>query len=294
MPRFQSITMAKAKKTLAKRNKIKQSAPKENRQVKSSKNKNIKAAKAKAVTKIVKSVAKKSLPASISSASKKIKTIKSIAKPARPIKKALPEKKVNTVKKSEPVKVKIPVKPAPKMADKAKMASAQTGKKQPAGKNAPKVLVPEPVAPRRNVYAIPTKSPNHDPKAKKKEPAGKFEIEYVVHTSPGILYEFFTSPSGLSEWFADDVNIKHGIYTFFWDGMQQDARVLAVKEFKYVRYQWLDKHDGSYFEFRIEIDDMTNDVSFIVTDFAEGAEVVTSKLLWDSQVHKLLQVIGAY
>lgn len=131
--------------------------------------------------------------------------------------------------------------------------------------------------------------------APKKEPKGKFELEYVVRTSAPILYEFLTSPSGLSEWFADNVNIHDGIFTFFWDGSEQKARLLGFKEDKFIRLQWLDKPEGSYFEFRIERDELTGDVSLMVTDFAdEGSDMQTSKLLWDSQVHKLSQVIGSY
>ena len=129
----------------------------------------------------------------------------------------------------------------------------------------------------------------------KKEPKGKFELEYVMHTSPGILYEFLTSPSGLAEWFADDVNIHEGIFTFFWEGSEQKAKLLGFKDEKFVRLQWFDKPDGTYFEFRIERDDLTGDVSLIVTDFAdEAADLKTSKLLWDSQINKLLHVIGSY
>lgn len=129
----------------------------------------------------------------------------------------------------------------------------------------------------------------------KKEPKGKFELEYVVRTSASILYEFLTSPSGLSEWFADDVNIRDGIFTFFWDGSEQKARLLNFKDEKYVRLQWIDKPEGSYFEFRIEKDELTGDVSLIIVDFAdEGSDLETSKRLWDSQVNKLLHVIGSY
>ena len=129
----------------------------------------------------------------------------------------------------------------------------------------------------------------------KKEPKGKFELEYVMHTSAGILYEFLTSPSGLAEWFADDVNIHEGVFTFFWEGSEQKAKLLSFKDEKYVRLQWLDKPDGTFFEFRIERDDLTGDISLIVTDFAdEGADSKTSKLLWDSQINKLLHVIGSY
>lgn len=130
--------------------------------------------------------------------------------------------------------------------------------------------------------------------ASKKEPKGKFELEYVVRTSAGILYELLTTPSGLSEWFADDVNIRDGIFTFFWDGSEQKARLIGFKEDKYVRLQWLDKPEGTYFEFRIERDELTGDISLMIVDFAdEGSDQLTSKLLWDSQVNKLLNVLGS-
>ena len=48
----------------------------------------------------------------------------------------------------------------------------------------------------------------------KKEPKGKFSVEYVIRTSANILYEFLTTPSGLSEWFADDVNILGDLFLF--------------------------------------------------------------------------------
>ncbi len=129
----------------------------------------------------------------------------------------------------------------------------------------------------------------------KKEPKGKFELEYVIRTSTGILYEFLTSPSELAEWFADEVSIHDGIFTFHWDGSEQKARLLGFKDEKYIRLRWLDKPDGTYFEFRIERDELTGDVSLIITDFAdEGSDMQTSKLLWDSQVNKLSHVIGSY
>ncbi len=128
----------------------------------------------------------------------------------------------------------------------------------------------------------------------KKEPKGKFELEYVVRTSAGILYELLTTPSGLSEWFADDVNIRDGIFTFFWDGSEQKARLLGFKEDQYIRMQWIDKQEGSYFEFRIQKDELTGDISLMIIDFAdEASDMQTSKLLWDSQVNKLLNVLGS-
>lgn len=128
-----------------------------------------------------------------------------------------------------------------------------------------------------------------------KEPPGKFEIEIVIRASAELLYEFLVSPSGLSEWFCDDVNIRNGIYTFVWDGQLQQARLLKTVEEQLVRYQWVDKTDGSYFEFKIQRDDLTNDISLIITDFAtDKAEQESAKLLWQSQIDKLLHLMGSY
>ena len=63
-----------------------------------------------------------------------------------------------------------------------------------------------------------------------------------------------------------------------------------------VRFRWLnDEEDGldTYFEFRIEVDALTNDTSIIVTDFADADEVEEAKQLWESQIHELQHTIGA-
>ena len=109
------------------------------------------------------------------------------------------------------------------------------------------------------------------------------------------MFEFLTSPSGLSEWFCYDVNVRNGIYSFVWDGSVQQAKVVALLEEKHIRFQWLDKPEGTYFEFRIEKDDLTGDISLIVVDFADTLEdIPSSRLLWNSQIDKLLHVLGSY
>ncbi len=127
-----------------------------------------------------------------------------------------------------------------------------------------------------------------------KEPNGKFELEFVIKASADLLYEFLYTQSGLSEWFCDDVNIRNGIYTFIWDGQMQQARLLKTIDHQLVRFQWVDKTDGSFFEFRLQQDDLTNDVSLMITDFADNSsEKESSKLLWQSQIEKLMHVVGS-
>jgi uncharacterized protein YndB with AHSA1/START domain len=132
-------------------------------------------------------------------------------------------------------------------------------------------------------------------KSNKAEPKGKFELEFLVKASPTLLFDFLSTPSGLSEWFADDVDIRNEEFTFHWDGQVQRAKLLAYKLDHLLRLRWFDKNEDFYFEFRIDHDDLTGDVTLIVTDFGENEDDMrTSKLLWGSQVGKLLKVLGAY
>ncbi|MFI5150227.1 MAG: START-like domain-containing protein [Bacteroidia bacterium] len=129
----------------------------------------------------------------------------------------------------------------------------------------------------------------------KPEPKGKFVLEFAVKSSPALLFDFLSTPSGLSEWFADDVDIRNQEFTFHWDGQIQRAKLLAFKQDQLMRMRWFDKNEEFYFEFRIDHDDLTGDVTLIVTDFGESDDDIrTSRLLWESQVNKLLKVLGAY
>jgi uncharacterized protein YndB with AHSA1/START domain len=121
----------------------------------------------------------------------------------------------------------------------------------------------------------------------------QFSVEYIVHASQGLIFEMVSDPSSLSEWFADDVHIKEGYFTFFWDGSSQTAKMLAIKENKFVRFQWTDKPTYTFFEFKIETDELTNEVSLIVTDFAEDGDQESARMLWDKQIGSLKKLIGA-
>lgn len=124
----------------------------------------------------------------------------------------------------------------------------------------------------------------------------KFELEYVLKTSPKVLDNLLTTPDGLSEWFADDVMVKNEIYTFYWDGSEEQARLLSRKTGEGIKWQWVhDQEDDldTYFEMRYTIDPMTKAVILSISDFAFAAEREQSMRLWESQVVDLRRVIGA-
>ena len=124
----------------------------------------------------------------------------------------------------------------------------------------------------------------------------KFELEFPVKASPSMLYPFLSTPSGLAEWFADDINSRGDKFTFIWDGEERSAMRIAKKKDHFIRFRWEeDEDDGSkyFFEFKIMVDELTNDASLIITDFSEEDEVEEDSLLWESQVHSLLHTIGS-
>ena len=122
----------------------------------------------------------------------------------------------------------------------------------------------------------------------------EYQLEYVVKSSPKLLFNRISSPSGLSEWFADNVNSRGEKFTFFWDESEEIANLVSKKPNRHIRFKWESSEDDeTYFEFRIEIDDLTEDVSLIITDFAEEDEMEEAKLLWDSQVQTLLSSLGS-
>ncbi|MDH4474206.1 MAG: START-like domain-containing protein [Fluviicola sp.] len=124
----------------------------------------------------------------------------------------------------------------------------------------------------------------------------QFELEYVLKTSPKVLDKLLITPDGLSEWFADDVIVKDEIYTFHWDGSEEQAKLLTKKSGEGIRWQWIsDEEDelDTFFEMRYTIDPMTKVVILSIVDFAEKNEKDQVVRLWESQITDLRRVIGA-
>ena len=120
----------------------------------------------------------------------------------------------------------------------------------------------------------------------------KYELEFPIHASPNMLYQYISSASNLSEWFADNVNSRGKVFSFFWDGSEEKAELISSKNNSFVKFRWLDNEDDSFFEIKITVDEITKDVSLIITDFAEDDEVEDAKELWTAQLDKLKRVLG--
>ena len=122
----------------------------------------------------------------------------------------------------------------------------------------------------------------------------KYELEFPIHASPSLIYQYISTPSGLSEWFADNVNSRGELFKFIWDGAEEQANLLTKKSGERVKFRWMDDEDEPYyFEIRIQVDEITKDVSLMITDYAEEDEVEEAKMLWTNQISDLKQVLGS-
>ena len=123
----------------------------------------------------------------------------------------------------------------------------------------------------------------------------KYEMEFPIQASPSLLYQYISTPSGLSEWYADNVNSRGELFTFIWEGSEEKAKLVSKKSDERIKFKWLDDEDTPYFfEIRIQVDEITKDVSIMITDFAEDEdEVEEGKMLWENMISDLKQVLGS-
>lgn len=123
----------------------------------------------------------------------------------------------------------------------------------------------------------------------------KIELEFPMHCSVNTLYNYISSPSGLSSWFAEDVSVHGSKYTFRWeDGEERDAELVKNVNKKHVKFRWLDNQNANEsLEFIIHKDDITDDLALIIYDYADEEDVDEMELIWESQVHNLKNQIGA-
>ncbi len=122
----------------------------------------------------------------------------------------------------------------------------------------------------------------------------KYTLEFPIKSSVSVLFNAISTPDGLSEWFANNVNWKGNTYTFIWDDSEEDAELLKKVNNQLIRFKWKNEDDDTFFEFKIEVDPVTNDVILLVTDFAEDEEEQENETkLWETQVHALMKRIGS-
>jgi hypothetical protein len=124
----------------------------------------------------------------------------------------------------------------------------------------------------------------------------KIELEYLLKSSVKVFENLVFTPSGLAEWFADDVQVKEDIYNFHWDGSDEKARLLSKKMGSHIKWKWLvDEEEGldTFFQIEYSVDPMTKALVLNIVDYADEEDYDEIKMLWESAVNELKRVLGA-
>jgi uncharacterized protein YndB with AHSA1/START domain len=121
-----------------------------------------------------------------------------------------------------------------------------------------------------------------------------FSLEFPVRCSPTILFEFIATPSGLQEWFADQVDEWEGSYHFTWNGdAPEKAKVLERVHEKHIKFRWENSPKEEFFELLIERSEISNQTVLVIKDFAEKKDIKDQSQLWEYQVKELFHRIGS-
>jgi len=126
-----------------------------------------------------------------------------------------------------------------------------------------------------------------------------FTADYEIHASIKMLYPYIQTAGGLSEWFADNVTINNidKTYNFIWDQEEHKARLVSHRTNHFARFEFVpenedDEKDPSYFELRLEFNEVTQSVYLKVTDYSDFDDLRELNDLWDSLVELLRKTVG--
>lgn len=123
----------------------------------------------------------------------------------------------------------------------------------------------------------------------------RVELEFSINTSPHLLFNRLSTPSGLAEWFADDVNLSGKVFTFIWENTQQEAELIEKKENKSLKFRWVKEGANSknFFSFRLSPQDLGKEISLQVIEQLDDNEDLEEAIsLWNSQIGDLKRVLG--
>lgn len=123
-----------------------------------------------------------------------------------------------------------------------------------------------------------------------------FSVEYDFNnTSVSFLWDLIATPDGLASWFADRVEANGKHFIFFWNDEKRCATQIALKIGSHIKLRWDDSTNKKcFFELKLTQNELTKNITLIVSDFADKTEIKDSIDLWDEQISLLRKKLGAY
>lgn len=122
----------------------------------------------------------------------------------------------------------------------------------------------------------------------------KYTLEFPIKTTPKLLNQFLLHPTGLQQWFADDVQQDEDILTFNWSGEKEQAKIIVAKARNRIKWQWLNEiQPENYCELSYSICAMTNQTIVTITDTAKSENVADAIQLWQHAIQQLKMKLRA-
>lgn len=120
-----------------------------------------------------------------------------------------------------------------------------------------------------------------------------YTLEFIIKTSPTIVYKFLTTPSCLIRWFCDKVEIDGEKFSYYWGDDEEVAYLVDDFEDEYLRFQWEEaESDEEYLEFKMSVSDVTRETVFEIIDYCDEDEVADQKQLWRNQIEAMKKAMG--
>ncbi|MEH0156619.1 START-like domain-containing protein [Limibacter armeniacum] len=127
----------------------------------------------------------------------------------------------------------------------------------------------------------------------------KYTTEFEVNASVNMLYPYFSTATGLKEWFADDVNMEsEKKFVFEWQGELKPARMVIKRTNQHVKFQFdpvneADEHDLAYVEFKMDYNELTQSTFIKVIDYSEMDDEIELDEMWGQFFDDLKKQVGA-
>lgn len=126
----------------------------------------------------------------------------------------------------------------------------------------------------------------------------KFTFEYEINASKKMLYPYFTTASGLAQWFSDDVTVDEDhVFNFIWEAEDHKAKMVSHRTNSYAKFVFLPLEDEeeegpNYLEFRLEENEMTQTTFIKVADYSDFDDKEEQAELWTNLFHGLKEIVG--
>jgi uncharacterized protein YndB with AHSA1/START domain len=123
----------------------------------------------------------------------------------------------------------------------------------------------------------------------------KFETEYELNASRRMLYPYFNTASGLTQWFADNVTIDEDhVFHFYWDEEEYKAKMVAQRLNNFVKFEFLPdgSPEPSYIEFNLQENELTQSTFIQIIEYSDIEDQDEQMEIWTNLLSNLKLTVG--